>query len=63
MKEIVKILMRRDGISEEEAWDYVRECQEEINYVIEHDGGITEVEDVIADILGLEPDYMMYFLS
>lgn len=62
MKEIVKILMRRDGISEEEAWNYVRECQEEINYVIEHDGSITEVEDVIADILGLEPDYLMYFL-
>ena len=61
-KEIVRILMRRDGISENEAWNVVEECQEEVNYVIETCGSYDEVVCVIEDILGLEPDYMDAFI-
>lgn len=61
-KEIVRILMRRDGISENEAWNIVEECQEEVNYVIETCGSYDEVVGVIEDILGLEPDYMDAFI-
>lgn len=62
MKEIVEILMRRDGISENEAWNIVEECREEIHEAIMDDASINVVEDIIADYLGLEPDYIMYFI-
>lgn len=62
MKEIVDILMRRDGISENEAWNIIEECREEIHEAIMDDASINVVEDIIADYLGLEPDYIMYFI-
>ena len=62
MKEVIQILMRRDGISEEEARNLVEECRAEIYDVINHgDGGMSmynEVVDIIADYLSLEPDYL-----
>ena len=64
MKEIVKILMRRDGITEEEAWELIGQCQEEIDILVHSDNvNINDVEDAIACWLGLEPDYLIYFLS
>jgi len=62
MKEIVDILMRRDGISENEAWNIIEECRKEIHEAILNDASINVVEDIIADYLGLEPDYIMYFI-
>ncbi len=62
MNEIVEILMRRDGISENEAWNCVEECQNEINDILTWGGTIDQIEDVIADYLGLEPDYLDCFL-
>ena len=62
MKEIVKILVRRDGISENEAWNIVEECKAEILVALDNGAGITEVEDIVADYLGLEPDYIMNLL-
>lgn len=62
MNEIVEILMRRDGISENEAWNCVEECQNEINDIIMWGGTLDQIEDVIADYLGLEPDYLDCFL-
>jgi len=62
MKEIVEILMRRDGISENEAWNIIEECREEIHEAIMDDASINVIEDIIADYLGLEPDYIMYFI-
>ena len=46
MNKIIKILMNRDGISEEEARALVKETRDEI----------------IQDYLGLEPDYLDYIL-
>lgn len=61
MKEIVRILMRRDGMTENEAWDLVDECQREIEYAL-RDGNLNDLEDIIKDYLGLEPDYLDAFL-
>lgn len=63
MREIVDILMRRDGITENEAWDIVYECQNEINYLLsQDDASIIEAENIIMDYLGLESDYLDCFL-
>lgn len=61
MKEIVEILKRRDGISENEAWARVTDCQEEMEGAIMR-GNYQECEDIIASYLGLEPDYLDFFL-
>jgi len=58
MNEIINILMRRDGISENEARNLVEECREEIETAIAG-GHYMEAEDIIASYLGLEPDYIM----
>jgi len=60
MKQIVEILMRRDGISENEAWNLVSECAKELATAIAY-GNYQECEDVLASYLGLEPDYLDYF--
>lgn len=64
MREIVDILMRRDGVSENEAWDMVYECQNEINYMLsQEDASIIEAENIIMDYLGLEGEFLEYFLE
>ena len=50
MNEIVKVLMNRDEMTEEEAKELVAECRERIS-----DG--ENPEEVLYD-LGLEPDYI-----
>ena len=62
-REIMEILMKRDGISRNEAFNIVQQCQEEINDIIMDGGNVMEAEDAIADYLGLEPDYLVYFLE
>ncbi len=62
MQEIVEILMRRDGITEEEALEIIRECREDIEYIATHDGSYDEVEEALRYWLGLEPDYLSYFI-
>lgn len=49
MNETMKILMKRDGLTEEEARDLMAECREELesgNY------------QAMQEILGLEDDYL-----
>jgi len=62
MQEIINILMRRDGISEEEAWNLVNECREEIEEAIAR-GDYIETDDIIASYLGLEPDYIINIID
>ena len=58
MNRVVKILMERDGMTEEEAKAEVREARNEMYEAI-HDGcDAEEVEDIFSDYLGLEPDYI-----
>lgn len=61
MKEIVDILMRRDHITENEAWSIIEDCQEEMEEAIAR-GNYQECEDILASYLGLEPDYLDFFL-
>ena len=50
---VVEILMRRDGMTREEAEEKVQEVREMIV-----DASAFEVEDILIDELGLEMDYI-----
>lgn len=57
MNKVVKILMERDGMSEEEARSLIKETVDEI---------ISNPEDtdsIIEEYLGLEPDYLDYIVN
>lgn len=59
--DIVRILMRRDGISKSEAISCINNCQADIDYAVER-GNYEEAEDALYYWLGLELDYLMCFL-
>ena len=63
MKEIIQILMRRDDMSYDEARRYLKEVREEIAEAIEEQATLEEIEDIIMGELGLEPNYVIYFLE
>ena len=56
MNRVVKILMDRDKIDQENAEALVRETRDEILSLDEDD--VFEIDDIILDYLGLEPDYV-----
>ena len=58
MNQVVKILMERDGMTEQEATDLVRETKEELMNSQCYDGA-----DIIMENLSLEPDYIMDILE
>jgi len=60
--ELVSLIMRRDGISRNEAENLVEDCQREIDDVIVHGGSLDIIEEVLKDYLGLEPDYFDLFI-
>ena len=63
MKEnIISILMRRDDMTREEAINIIEETRDEIACAIEHGASLDEIEDILADYLMLEPDYLIEFL-
>lgn len=61
MKEIVEILMRRDGISKADAIQLYKDTKAEIDEALAL-GNHDEVEDIIASNLGLELDYVWSFI-
>ena len=63
IQEIAEILMRRDGISYNEAMDMVERCQEELEILVQGGGSIDDAEDCVAYWLGLEPDYLVTLLD
>ena len=58
MNPVVKILMERDGMTEQEATDLVKETKEELMNSRCYDGA-----DIIMENLSLEPDYIMDILD
>lgn len=58
---VVRILMHRDGITEEEAVSLVKDTASEIYDAIEGTNCM-EPEDIMMNELGLEPDYMFDIL-
>ena len=63
MSEIVDILMRRDGIGRNEATNMVDECVQALEDELNYGGTLEDCEYIVADYLGLEPDYLIILLN
>lgn len=61
MKEIIRILMERDGVTYEEAKEMYLDCRSEILDAISGTSYI-DPEEILASELGLEPDYLFNFI-
>ena len=61
MDSITEVLMRRDGLSEEDAKREVEDFKADIEDSI-MSGNLEEIEDALMNDLGLEPDYLMGIL-
>tara|TARA_R110002074_G_C12436153_1_gene657275 strand:+ start:976 stop:1173 length:198 start_codon:yes stop_codon:yes gene_type:complete len=57
-KSIVSILMKRDDYTEDEAKALVNDVADTVEKLISSGGDISEVEEIIREELGLEPDYL-----
>lgn len=55
VQEVKDILCRRDGMTEEEAFDLIEEAREALEETMQ-DGGAPE--EICYDFFGLEPDYI-----
>ena len=67
MEEIIKILMQRDNISEEEARNRVDCCVAELHDMLNRTESVDFytydwAASIVEDWLGLEPDYLEYLL-
>lgn len=63
MEEIINILMRRDGLSRNEACNVLDECKMNVKWAIGNGKSLEYVERIVGEDLGLEPDYLMYLLE
>jgi|InofroStandDraft_1065614.scaffolds.fasta_scaffold19258_1 hypothetical protein len=63
VKHIVQILMERDDISEQEAQCMVDACQQRLLSEAVPSGDSELAEEILAEELGLEPDYLMDLLA
>jgi len=61
MNRVVKILMERDGLTQEEATKEVSRTASEIEEAVA-DGNYDFAEDIVMNGLGLEMDYIMDIL-
>ena len=60
--DLVKMIARRDNISINEAYDAIEECRTTIMRLIDEGSGYDEVADILANDLGIEPDYLELIL-
>ena len=60
--DLVKLIMRRDEVSKNEARIVIDETAREINDAIARGASYDTVADILADYLGLEPDYLDLFI-
>lgn len=60
MNRVVGILMKRDGITQAEAEDYIEQVRESLDYALAN-GDYEGAEDALNE-LGLEPDYLVDIL-
>lgn len=61
MDSITEVLMRRDGLSEEDAKREVEDFKADVEDSI-MSGDLEDIEDALMNDLGLEPDYLMDIL-
>ena len=59
---LVELLMRRDHITRGEAIEMLFTCKEDLERAVS-DGNYNDVDDIIMDDLGLEPDYLFDILD
>ena len=59
---IAEILMLRDGNTRQEAEERVQYCRQRLYEEAVDTGDYNAAEDIIAEELGLEPDYMIEIL-
>ena len=59
---LVELLMRRDHLTREEAIETLFTCKEDLERAVS-DGNYSDVDDIIMDDLGLEPDYLFDILD
>jgi len=57
MSTIKQILMKRDGLSAEEADELIDEAKEDVDYLLSN-GDMDGAYNVCQDHFGLEPDYL-----
>jgi len=55
---ISKILIKRDGLSEDEANSFVAELTKQLEKMVYAGESVTEIEEYFSDETGLEPDYL-----
>lgn len=60
-KDLRDMLMAREHTSRQEAQYLIDEAQQFIDEALE-DGNLDDIEEILADTLGLEPDYLDLFL-
>lgn len=62
--EIKQILMTRDNMSEDDAKELIAITQSEINDLMfsQREPELLDVEDIVRDNLGLEPDFVEVFI-
>jgi len=53
-----EVLMRRDGLREDEANQLIEDVKENIRDILESGGGCEETEEIFCSSLSLEPDYL-----
>lgn len=61
LEELAEMIAKRDGISYTEAMSAVRDCAAEMELAFSN-GSLNEVEDILREYLGLEPDYLDLFI-
>lgn len=61
MEEIINILMRRDGVTYDEAKEMYLSCRSELMDAIEGTSCL-DPEEVLMEELGLEMDYIFCFI-
>ena len=61
IEELAQMIAKRDNISYDEALAAVRDCAVEMEQAF-YNGSLTEVEDILREDLGLEPDYLDLFI-
>lgn len=60
-EEIINILMKRDGLSKREAREQYEQTRREFSAALAGKSN-RDPEDVLAEDLGLEPDYIFEFI-
>lgn len=61
--DIVRLIKKRDNLSLTEARIIVDECVNEVDKALENGASLEELEDIVKDWLGLEPDYLEIILN